>query len=117
MQATESSAPELADVSLDGRTLFRVRGVTAYPAERRAHDIRDRIQAIAADPSIRTESLRVVEIEDRSTILAGERFVVNVFDADARLEGVRRHVLAELYRTRIAEAMALTAATATRGCC
>jgi len=105
-QAAESSAPEVADVSLDGRVLFQVRGVTAYPAERRAHDIRDRVQAIAADPSIRTDSLRVVETEDRSTILAGERLVANVFDADARLEDVRRHVLAELYRKRIAEAMA-----------
>lgn len=96
---------ELAGVTLDGTTLFRVRGVTAYPAERRAQDVHDRIQAIAADPSIRTDSLRVVEAEERSTILAGERFVINVFDADARLEGVRRHVLAELYQKRIGEAI------------
>jgi small-conductance mechanosensitive channel len=104
-QTAESSAAEHADVALDGRTLFRVRGVMAYPAERRAQDIRDRIQAIAADPSIRTDSLRVVETEERSIILAGERPVISVLDADAKLEGVRRHVLAELYRTRIAEAM------------
>jgi len=105
-EAVESPVPELADVALDGRTLFQVRGVTAYPAERRAQDIRDRIQAVAADPSIRTDSLRVVETEDRATILAGERLVMNVLDADARIEGVRRHVLAELYRTRIAQAIA-----------
>jgi small-conductance mechanosensitive channel len=80
--------------------------VSAYPAERRAHDIRDRIQSIAADPSIRADTLRVVETEDRAVVLAGERSVLNVFDADAKLEGVRRHVLAEAYRSRIAEAIA-----------
>ncbi len=105
-ETEQAASVELADVALDGSTLFRVRGVTAYPAERRAHDIRDRIQAIAADPSIRTDSLRVVETEDRASTLAGERLIMSVLDADARTEGVRRHVLAELYRTRIAEAIA-----------
>lgn len=104
-ETVESPAPEQADVVLDGRTLFEVRGVKAYPAERRAQDIRDRIQAIAADPSIRVDTLRIVETDGRSTIFAGDRFVVSVFDADAALEGVGRHVLAELYRARIAEAI------------
>ena len=104
-QAAPPSTPEHAEVKLDGMTLFRVRGVMAFPAERRAQDIRDRIQAIAADPSIRTDSLRVVETEDRSNIFAGDRSVISVLDADAKLEGVRRQILAELYRRRIAEAM------------
>jgi small-conductance mechanosensitive channel len=104
-QAAPHATPEHADVTLDGVALFRVRGVMALPAERRAQQIRDRIQAIAADPSIRTDSLRVVEAEDRSTILAGERPVMGVVEADAEFEGISRRVLADVYRARIAEAM------------
>lgn len=98
-------AQEHAEVRLDGETLFRVRGLTAYPADQRASDIAGRISAIAADPAIKPESLRVVEQEDRSTILAGERMVMNVIDADAALEGVRRQILAEAYLKRIAAAI------------
>ncbi|MGE5320385.1 MAG: mechanosensitive ion channel domain-containing protein [Hyphomicrobiaceae bacterium] len=104
-QTTQPATAEHADVTLDGRTLFRVRGVMALPAERRAREIRGRIQAIAADPSVRTDSLRVAEIGLGSSILAGERPVMAVVDADAAFEGISRHVLAELYRKRIAEAI------------
>src|SRR6266540_3469147 len=40
--ATEMD-PNIAPVTLDGRVLFRVRGVSAYPAEQRAHVIAERI--------------------------------------------------------------------------
>lgn len=106
-QAAQATTPELAEVKLDGMTLFRVRGVMAFPAERRAQDIRNRIRAIAADPSVRTDSLRVVETEKGSVILAGERQVMRVVEADAALEGVARQVLADLHRARIAEAIAM----------
>lgn len=105
-QAVQPPTHENAEVTLDGRTLFRVRGVTSYTAEQRAKDLADRIQAIAADPSIRTDSLRVVETEESSNILAGDWKVMSVVDADAALEGVSRQVLVELYRKRIVDAMA-----------
>jgi small-conductance mechanosensitive channel len=104
-QAALPSTLERAEVTLDGFTLFQVRGVTAYPAEKRAQDIQERIRAIAADPSVRTDSLRVVEADKRSNILAGERLVMSVFGADAALEGISRQVLAEVYRKRIAQAI------------
>jgi small-conductance mechanosensitive channel len=93
-----------APVTLDGKTLFLVRGLTAYPAERRAETISQRIKAIAADRSIPTASLRVVEAPDRSNILAGDRFVMSVVDADA--EGVTRQLLAERIHLAVAEAIA-----------
>jgi len=105
-QASQAAAPETAEVAVDGRTLFRLRGTMAFPAARRAQAVTDRILALAADPSVRTDSLRVVETASRSTILAGEREVMIVVDADAELEGVARDVLAGLYRARIAEAIA-----------
>ena len=109
-RAAESALPvELerssASVMIDGHRLFRVRGVSAYPAEQRAQVIADRIAALAADQTVSVESLRVVETEGRSVISAGDQPVMNVFDADAALENIARQPLALLYRTRIAEAI------------
>ena len=95
-----------AAVTLDGEVLFRVRGVTAYPAERRALTISGRIEAIAADRSVSPYTLRVVEATDRSNLLAGDRLVMSVGDADAKIEGVSRQQLAELIRRKVAEAIA-----------
>ena len=99
-------AQATATVILDGEALCRVRGVTAYPAERRAQNIAARIQALAADPLLLPESLHVEETVDRSNILGGDdRFVMSVFDADAALEGISRQHLAEGIRTRFIEAV------------
>jgi small-conductance mechanosensitive channel len=105
-QAAQPEAQEQAEVTLDGRTLFHVRGVKSYPAEVRARDIAARIHAIAADSSISVDSLRVVEAEGRSDILAAEHLIVSVHDFDAEMEGVPRHVLAEVHRKQIASAFA-----------
>ena len=40
-----------APVMVDGVAVIRVRGVSSYPADRRAKTIADRIYGIAADPS------------------------------------------------------------------
>ena len=50
-----------AAVTLDGKVLFYVRGISSYPAERRAREISEKIRKIAADPSIAADSLRAVE--------------------------------------------------------
>lgn len=109
-QATQSTpSPDLdrpsASVTIDGRTLFRVRGVSAYPAEQRAKVIVDRIVALAADETVSVESLRTVEIEGRSEIYAGDEFIMNIFEADAALEHVTRQSLTLLSRARIGEAI------------
>ena len=94
-----------ADVVLDGRVLLRVRGVSALPAEQRAQNIAERIAAAAGDPAISADTVQVTESEDRSAILAGDRPLMVVVDADASLEGVGRRALAEVYRDRLAEAI------------
>jgi small-conductance mechanosensitive channel len=110
-RAGESPAAELeaemtttAPVELDGNVLFRVRGVSAFPAEQRAARIQDRIEALARDPGFRTEVLRPVEADIGIKIMAGDQLVMGVYDSDARLEGVSRHVLAlaNIERIRLA---------------
>ncbi|MBZ0160771.1 MAG: hypothetical protein K8G79_11660 [bacterium] len=102
-------APEYARaaVTLDGVTLFRVRGVTAYPAEQRALTISGRIEALAADRSVPADALRVVEAEDRSNLLAGDHLVMRILDIDATSEGIPRQLLAEVIHQKIVKAVAL----------
>jgi small-conductance mechanosensitive channel len=94
-----------APVVIDGITLFSVRGVSAYPAEKRANDIVTKIIAVAANRSLSKDSLRLSEVSNATTILAGDRPIMTVVDADAALEGVRRQVLAQALLARIREAI------------
>jgi small-conductance mechanosensitive channel len=97
---------ETAPVVIDGATLFRLRGISSLPAKQRADGVSERIRAIARDHTIPVSELRVVDRDDRSNIVAGERTIVSVFDADAQTEQVgRRDRLAEFYQTRIASAI------------
>jgi small-conductance mechanosensitive channel len=102
--ATEKGV-STAPVIIDGHFLFRVRGVTSYPATQRAQAIADRIRTLAADESVSVKSLRLLESKDSTDILAGDRFIMSVFNADARIEGAARGVLAGLYLKRISTAM------------
>ena len=90
---------------LDGVTLFRVRGFSAFPAEERAAGIADRIAAVASDRSIPVDSLLIRETSLGSEIVAAGQRLFGVVDADARLEGVGRQVLADTYRERATQAI------------
>lgn len=98
---------EMAPVTIDGRVLFRVRGISAYPAAQRAGVVRGRILSIARDPGIPPESIRIEERDDRTNVLAGDRFLVGVVDADLEAEGILlpRKMLAELYAGQIGNAI------------
>jgi small-conductance mechanosensitive channel len=86
--------------------LFAVRGVSAFPAAERAKAIAARIRAVAADRTVSPESLRVVAGTIGFNILAGDRPLMTVIDIDASREGVSPQVLAEVFRRRIAGAVA-----------
>lgn len=96
---------ESAPVVVDGLELFRVRGVTSYPAERRAQEIAARIERLAADPSVAPETLVLAESPLGLEIQAGRVRIVTVTDSDAELESLRRDQLATLVLQRIQEAM------------
>src|SRR5574339_206290 len=76
LEAEKESEYARATVMLDGEPLFMVSGVMAYPAEKRAQVIAGRIQAVASDRSIRVDTLRIVQTEHGSDILAGDRFLM-----------------------------------------
>src|SRR4030095_7929306 len=92
LEAELPSAP----VVIDGQVLFRVRGTSAFPAERRAAAIVSRIQALAADRVVPAESVRAVEGETGEAIVADGHRVMVVLDADARREFLERKVFADL---------------------
>jgi small-conductance mechanosensitive channel len=96
---------QVAPVSIDGETLMFLRGVTSYPAEKRAAATRDRIIALARDDDFDIAGLSLVESEDRSEIAAGDEVIVRVFDADAELEKIDRPILAQVYLEKIGQAI------------
>jgi len=104
-RAADVPTTATAPVVVDGVTLFRVRGVSAYPAEERAQAIADRLRAVAADPIVPMSALRVIPAEHSSDIAAGDRPIMSVLDADAELEGVHRRDLARAYAARIGAAI------------
>jgi len=101
----ETDEVVVAPVKIDGVTLLRVRGISSFPAEKRARLIAGRIEALAADRRFSPSALRVEEAQGTSRILAGDQLVITVTDADARLEGIDRSLLASVYVTRIGEAI------------
>lgn len=109
--ASAMGAPEaeesflVAPVIVDGVPLFRVRGISSYPAERRASEIAARIVAIARDERIPSTAVKVESKPLGSEIVVDSRKVLTVFDDDARLESTERPVLAEAYAQIIAQAI------------
>ena len=106
-RAAAESAVELptAPVTVDGVALFRVRGISSYPAERRAAEIAGRITDVAADRAFPVASLPVQDTPVATFVVAKGRRLFGVLDADAELEGLTRQLLAQTYRDRVAEAI------------
>ena len=102
---SEAEVPS-APVMIDGRALFRVRGTSSFPAERRAAGIAERIKAVADDRTVSPDAVRGVETEIGTAIFGGRERVMVVFEADARLESLQRKTLAELLVNTIREAVA-----------
>jgi small-conductance mechanosensitive channel len=100
-------SPEVgtAPVVVDGATLFRVRGVSSFPAEARARGIEDRVKAVAADRTIAPDSIHTVETGSFTRILAGNVAIVMIVDADADLEQIGRPELAAALVMRIRQAI------------
>ncbi|HEY5973917.1 MAG TPA: mechanosensitive ion channel family protein, partial [Geobacteraceae bacterium] len=96
---------ETSPVEIDGQLLFRVRGASSYPAEKRAATIRKRIEAVAADSSFRSDGLRLEDTDTTTMIMAGKEALMVVNESDARLEHTSRDHLAGIHLTRIRQAV------------
>jgi len=105
--AEEISEVETVQVMIDDMILFSVAGIRTYPAADRARQISERIKKIAADPTVKTDSLAAVESEGVTTLMAGDNPIMRVFETDASLEakGLSRHILANLYLEKIKKAI------------
>jgi small-conductance mechanosensitive channel len=103
--AEEAEEVVVAPVIVDGMTVLRVRGISSYPAAKRAEQIAGRIRTLAADRRISESALRIEETDSSTRILAGEQMVLTITDADAQLERLDRQLLARATVTRIGEAM------------
>src|SRR5687767_14164474 len=95
---------QTAEVRFDDRTLFRVRGMSSYPAGERAAAIAARIATAARDPSLSPEAIVISPRDPALEIRAGDTMLLTLVPADAALESVRLEVLAEAHRQRIRHA-------------
>lgn len=104
---TRSNEPvELAPVVVDGLLVMKVRGSASFPAARRAAEIKQRIIEAAQDERLPTDAVTIEAAEDRTLLLAGNRLLLDIFDADAEIEGLSRELLAEDRQGRIQEVIA-----------
>jgi small-conductance mechanosensitive channel len=103
--AGEAAEVPTAPVALDGGVLFRVRGVSSFPAEARAAGINERLAAVASDRSIPIDSIRVVEDAESTRIVAGDVSIMIVADADAAFEQVGKAGLAAAHLARFRQAV------------
>jgi len=96
---------QVAPVVIDGETLMYLRGVTSYPAEKRAANLKDQIVALAQDETFDINRLSLAQLDDRSEIVAGDDIILRIFDVDAALENIDRAILGEVYLIKIRQAI------------
>jgi len=104
-EPSDAGGFDTVEVVVDGRVILTVRGMSAYPARRRAREIEKAIIAVADDEGISPDLITLEEKGDRTLIMAGKHFMLDLFDEDAELEGASRKVLAETAQLRLREAI------------
>jgi small-conductance mechanosensitive channel len=90
-----------APVTLDGATLFTLRGIRDFPAKLRAKAVAERLRDAAADPSFSADALQAREEKDRTSLAYGDKLLLWITDLDAEDAGIHRNLLAEVVRGRI----------------
>ncbi|WP_423823712.1 mechanosensitive ion channel domain-containing protein [Salinisphaera sp. SPP-AMP-43] len=103
--SSESPGIQSADVVVNGEVVFPVRGISAFPAGKRARQIAEQIVILAKDNSFSPDALTIRDTSWGSEIDARGHRLFTIVDADVALQGpgIERRVLAETYRQRIAE--------------
>lgn len=104
----KSIAPQLpeAQVELDGKPLLAIKAkVLSFSPEDRAKAVSSRLAKLIKDPLFNAESLKVMDSETTTDIVAGDTILMSVTDADAQAEGKPRLALAEEYAAKIRAAV------------
>jgi len=104
----------LAPVKVDGREWFNVRGISSFTPEQRAAAISKRIREAASDTSVSADSIRVIVEKDQTQIFAGTKFIMNVFEADAAVEGISRELFTRVVSQATTEAIQIYRKNRTR---
>lgn len=87
--------PSAVPLVYRGQTLLTLRrGIGPYPIADRVAGIVARLDEVAHDPSFDPASIRTLETDIGTTLMAGARPLLTVTDADAAAEGVSRAQLA-----------------------
>lgn len=95
----------VAQVTLDHRNLFSVRGATSIPAAERAAAISERILNLARNRDVSTDAIRTVDSPLGTDILAGDTRLMTVVPADGVLELMQYQQLANIHARRISAAV------------
>jgi small-conductance mechanosensitive channel len=104
-QKSEILESASAPVIVDGKELFRLGGVSSFPAKERAKVVAGRIKGLAEDTTVDPKSLQVVKEGDITYIKAGKISALGLVASDAVREGIPMDVLTTLTRERIAGAI------------
>jgi small-conductance mechanosensitive channel len=96
---------ETAPVVVDGIELFRVRGVSAFPADKRADLIAERIVALARDPAFNPDALRVDPRPEVVAVVGGTQLIMGIYRSDGDIEGLDQNALASAVVIRVREAI------------
>ncbi len=95
----------IAQVELDGRPLFRVRGISALPAGERARRIESKLVALADNPEIDPHAGKAIMQGDRLVLEIDGQPLTLLIQADADVEQIPLPVLAEATLERIGTAL------------
>lgn len=105
LETQGDQAVSFAPVLLDGKSLFSVTGVPSYPAEKRAAEISGRLHVLAGDSTRSTDTLKVVVQPDFAVVMAGDQFLMRVFDVDSGIPGLNHAGYGELLKNVLAKAI------------
>jgi small-conductance mechanosensitive channel len=97
----------VATVKIDGTNLFKIRGMSSFTSDQRAAAIGMRIRNAAADPSVSSDSVKIVPVNEYFSIYAGTVFIMNVYSSDADVEQVGIGTLTNIIQQRIAYGITL----------
>ena len=105
-EVKEPAKPAPAPVVLEGKTLFYFREpvLGASPGDR-ARYVGESLGKLVENRAFRPDSIKVVEDDIASLIVAERTLLLRVFDRDAAVEGVTRQVLAERFAEAIRAAI------------
>lgn len=104
---TAAAINQGAIVELGGEELFKIRaGVGAFSPEERAIAVTNRILKLAEDPTVPVDRITIDEQPLTTNLTVGNRVLVTITDADARVADAPRQELARNYQEKIQNTIA-----------